>query len=110
MINFLIFAFLSSTLLQSTNRAVSQQGSAVDQLFTLSLFHNQLGCRLDFKPFSRLTLRIFHDQLGCRLDGHHRQPSLTSELKLPPESDNESIADYADGMGDGEFYVSSLLD
>jgi len=34
------------------------------------------------------------------LDGHHRQPSLTSELKLPPESDNESIADYADGMGD----------
>jgi len=25
---------------------------------------------------------------------------LTSELKLPPESDNESIADYADGMGD----------
>ena len=36
-----------------------------------------------------------------RLDGHHRQPSLTSELKLPPESDNESIADYADGMGDG---------
>jgi len=37
------------------------------------------------------------------LDGHHRQPSLTSELKLPPESDNESIADYADGMGDGRF-------
>jgi len=35
-----------------------------------------------------------------RLDGHHRQPSLGSELKLPPESDNESIADYADGMGD----------
>ena len=45
----------------------------------------------------------------CRLDGHHRQPSLTSELKLPPESDNESIADYADGMGDGKAFAFSLL-
>ena len=45
----------------------------------------------------------------CRLDGHHRQPSLTSELKLPPESDNESIADYADGMGDGKAFAFSLF-
>ena len=38
-----------------------------------------------------------------RLDGQHqRVPSLGSQMKLPPESDNESIADYADGMGDGE--------
>ena len=44
-----------------------------------------------------------------RLDGHHRQPSLTSELKLPPESDNESIADYADGMGDGKAFAFSLF-
>ena len=54
--------------------------------------------------FSLLAFQHQHHdqlQLGCRLDGHHRQPSLTSELKLPPESDNESIADYADGMGDG---------
>ena len=50
--------------------------------------------------YQLLAFRNQH-QLDCRLDGHHRQPSLTSELKLPPESDNESIADYADGMGDG---------
>jgi len=49
--------------------------------------------------------RVEYDEGGFMeytqpLDGHHRQPSLGSELKLPPESDNESIADYADGMGD----------
>jgi len=49
--------------------------------------------------------RVEYDEGGFMeytqpLGGHHRQPSVTSELKLPPESDNESIADYADGMGD----------
>ncbi len=37
-----------------------------------------------------------------RLDGQGRQQSLTSEMKLPPESDTESIADYADGNDGGE--------
>ncbi len=37
-----------------------------------------------------------------RLDGQGRQQSLTSEMKLPAESDTESIADYADGNDGGE--------
>jgi len=40
--------------------------------------------------------------LFFRLDGQGRQQSLTSEMKLPPESDTESIADYADGNDGGE--------
>jgi len=50
--------------------------------------------------------RVEYDEGGFMeytqpLDGHHRQESMNSQLKLPPpESDNESIADYADGMGD----------
>ena len=39
------------------------------------------------------------------LDGHHHKAgSLASELRLPAESDTESMADYADGGdgGDGE--------
>ena len=45
------------------------------------------------------------NQKACslfRLDGQGRQQSLTSEMKLPPESDTESIADYADGNDGGE--------
>ena len=38
------------------------------------------------------------------LGGHHKAASLGSELRLPAESDTESMADYADGGdgGDGE--------
>ncbi len=46
------------------------------------------------RPIRRLAL--------FRLDGQGRQQSLTSEMKLPPESDTESIADYADGNDGGE--------
>ena len=34
--------------------------------------------------------------------GSHKQPSMVSDLRMPAESDNESMADYADGVGDGE--------
>jgi hypothetical protein len=40
-----------------------------------------------------------------RLDGQGRQQSLTSEMKLPAESDTESIADYADGNDGGKVHV-----
>ena len=36
------------------------------------------------------------------LGGHHKAASLGSDLRLPAESDTESMADYADGAGDGE--------
>ena len=38
------------------------------------------------------------------LGGHHKAASLGSDLRLPAESDTESMADYADGGdgGDGE--------
>ena len=29
---------------------------------------------------------------------------MASDLRMPAESDNESMADYADGVGDGKFY------
>jgi len=28
---------------------------------------------------------------------------MVSDLRMPAESDNESMADYADGVGDGEM-------
>ena len=36
-----------------------------------------------------------------RMGGSHKQPSMASDLRLPAESDNESMADYADGVGEG---------
>ena len=41
-----------------------------------------------------------------RLEGQGRQQSLTSEMKLPPESDTESIADYADGNDGGNCILA----
>jgi len=35
------------------------------------------------------------------MGGSHKQPSMASDLRLPAESDNESMADYADGVGEG---------
>jgi hypothetical protein len=36
-----------------------------------------------------------------RLDDRHIRGSTASDLKLPPESDTDSIADYADGENAG---------
>jgi len=33
--------------------------------------------------------------------GHQKQPSMASDFRGHGESDNESMADYADGVGDG---------
>ena len=48
-----------------------------------------------------------------RLDDRHIRGSTASDLKLPPESDTDSIADYADGENAGNekkfefFYFSA---
>ena len=34
-----------------------------------------------------------------------KQPSMASDLRTPEEEDNESMADYADGVGDGKMIV-----
>ena len=34
-----------------------------------------------------------------------KQPSMASDLRTPEEEDNESMADYADGVGDGEMII-----
>ena len=40
------------------------------------------------------------------MGGAHKQPSLVSDLRMPAESDNESMADYADGdAADGESQI-----
>ena len=33
----------------------------------------------------------------CRLDDRHIRGTSNSDLKLPPESDTDSIQDYVDG-------------
>ena len=39
-----------------------------------------------------------------------KQPSMASDLRMPEEEDNESMADYADGVGDGKsFYFEAAL-
>ncbi len=41
-----------------------------------------------------------------RLDGELRKPSqISRDMHLPPESDTESIADYADGTDAGRVQV-----
>ena len=40
-----------------------------------------------------------------RMGGHQKQPSLVSDMRMPAESDNESMADYADGVGDGQYQI-----
>ena len=51
------------------------------------------------------------------LDDRHIRGSTASDLKLPPESDTDSIADYADGENagnendadaDDEFFSATL--
>ena len=37
-----------------------------------------------------------------RIGGSLKQPSMASDLRMP-EEDSESMADYADGVGDGEW-------
>jgi len=39
------------------------------------------------------------------LDDRHLRGSTASDLKLPPESDADSIADYADGENAGKNFV-----
>lgn len=39
------------------------------------------------------------------MGGHQKQPSLVSDMRMPAESDNESMADYADGVGDGQYQI-----
>jgi len=41
-----------------------------------------------------------------RLDDRHIRGSTASDLKLPPESDTDSIADYADGENAGNEKMS----
>ena len=38
-----------------------------------------------------------------------KQPSMASDLRTPEEEDNESMADYADGVGDGEMIIIKLF-
>ena len=40
-----------------------------------------------------------------RLDDRHLRGSTASDLKLPPESDTDSIADYADGENAGKVQI-----
>ena len=45
-------------------------------------------------------------------DRHHRGGALPppgADIKLPPESDTDSIADYADGENTGNFVGMTLL-
>ena len=39
----------------------------------------------------------------CRLDDRHIRGTSNSDLKLPPESDTDSIQDYVDGETAGKF-------
>ena len=43
----------------------------------------------------------------CRLDDRHLRGSTASDLKLPPESDTDSIADYADGENAGKVQIQN---
>ena len=45
---------------------------------------------------------IFRDRLG---GGEKRKPSISSEMRMPAESDTESIADYADGNDAGIYHL-----
>ena len=48
--------------------------------------------------------------LCYRIGGAMKQPSMASDLRMPEEEDNESMADYADGVGDGKsFYFEAAL-
>ena len=40
--------------------------------------------------------------------GEKRKGSISSEMRLPPESDTESIADYADGNDAGKNHACTL--
>ena len=41
-----------------------------------------------------------------RLDDRHLRGSMTSDLKLPPESETDSIADYVDGENTGMLHIN----
>ena len=41
-----------------------------------------------------------------RLDDRHLRGSMTSDLKLPPESETDSIADYVDGENTGMLDIN----
>ena len=45
---------------------------------------------------------------GGRPGGEKRKGSISSEMRLPPESDTESIADYADGNDAGKNHACTL--
>ena len=44
---------------------------------------------------------LTNEDISIRLDDRHIRGSTASDLKLPPESDTDSIADYADGENAG---------
>ena len=44
---------------------------------------------------------LTNEDILIRLDDRHIRGSTASDLKLPPESDTDSIADYADGENAG---------
>ena len=43
-----------------------------------------------------------------RLDDRHLRGSMTSDLKLPPESETDSIADYVDGENTGMLHINKF--
>ena len=43
-----------------------------------------------------------------RLDDRHLRGSMTSDLKLPPESETDSIADYVDGENTGMLHIDKF--
>ena len=43
-----------------------------------------------------------------RLDDRHLRGSMTSDLKLPPESETDSIADYVDGENTGMLDIKKF--
>ena len=47
--------------------------------------------------------------ISFRLDDRHLRGSMTSDLKLPPESETDSIADYVDGENTGKLYMAFYL-
>ena len=44
-----------------------------------------------------------------RLDDRHLRGSMTSDLKLPPESETDSIADYVDGENTGMLHINKFF-
>ena len=74
--------------------------------------HLALSVKIPLTPhkhfvYSRMSLKS--KLCFCfRIGGAMKQPSMASDLRTPEEEDNESMADYADGVGDGEMIIMIL--